>query len=80
MTQINMLEAKTELSKWVRKLENNEEDVVILARSGKPVAQLTRIDTPPVKKRIGVAKGKFTIPDDFDKWDPEIADMFGDKL
>ena len=73
MTQINMLEAKTDLSKWVRKLENNEEDVVILARSGKPVARLTRIDTPPVKKRIGVAKGKFTFPDDFDKWDSEIT-------
>ncbi len=80
MTQINMLEAKTDLSKWVKKLENKEEDVVILARAGKPIAQITLIPQKPVRKRIGVAKGKFTIPDEFDKWDSEIADMFGDKL
>ena len=80
MTQINMLEAKTDLSKWVKKLEDREEDVVILARSGKPVAQLTLIPKPVQKKRIGAAKGKFTIPDDFDRWDAEITELFGDKL
>lgn len=26
----------------------------------------------PVSKRIGVAEGKFKIPDEFDKWDKEI--------
>ena len=26
--------------------------------------------------RIGVAKGKFTVPDDFDKDDEEIAKLF----
>ena len=80
MTQINMLEAKTDLSKWVKKLENKEEDVVVLARSGKPVAQLTLIPGGQAKKRIGVAKGKFTIPKDFDKWDDEIEDMFEGEL
>ena len=30
--------------------------------------------TPP--KRLGTAKGKFSIPDDFDHWDEEIADLF----
>ena len=80
MTQINMLEAKTDLSKWVRKLENNEEDVVILARSGEPVAQLTLIPKSPAKKRIGVAKGKFSIPKNFDAWDQEVEDMFEEVL
>ena len=32
------------------------------------------------KKRIGMAKGKFTIPKDFDKWDDEIEDMFEGEL
>ena len=80
MTQINMLEAKTDLSKWIKKLENKEEKVVVIARSGIPVAQITLIPQTPKFKRIGVAKGKFTIPKDFDKWDEEIEEMFGDKI
>ena len=80
MTQINMLEAKTELSKLVRLLENKQEDVIVIARNGKPVAKLTLADKPKSGKRIGVAKGKFTIPRDFDKWDHEIEEMFGGEI
>ena len=80
MTQINMLEAKTDLSKWVKKLETKEEDVVVLARNGVPVAQLTLIPEQPAKERIGVAKGKFVVPSDFDEWDQEIDAMFGGDL
>ncbi len=36
-----------------------------------------RIETPP--KRIGVAEGKFVVPDDFDACNDEIAEMFGVK-
>ena len=32
----------------------------------------------PVEKRIGAAKGKLHVPDEFDEWDKEIAEMFGD--
>ena len=34
LTQVNMLEAKTDLSKLVRMLETKEEDVIYLARNG----------------------------------------------
>ena len=80
MTQMNMLEAKTELSKLVKMLETKQEDVIYLARNGTAVAQLTLIPQKPASKRIGVAEGKFTVPDDFDSWDKELEDMFGDKL
>lgn len=30
-------------------------------------------------KRIGVAEGKFVVPDDFDECNDEIAEMFGVK-
>ena len=30
-------------------------------------------------KRIGVAEGKFVVPDDFDECNDEIAEMFGEK-
>lgn len=30
-------------------------------------------------KRIGVAEGKFVVPDDFDACNNEIQEMFGEK-
>ncbi len=80
MTQVNMLEAKTDLSKLVKMLETKQEDVIYLARNGKAVAQMTLIPPKNADKRIGVAEGKFKIPDDFDSWDKEIEEMFSEKL
>ena len=79
MTQVNMLEAKTDLSKLVRMLETKEEDVIYLARNGTAVAQMTLIPKSSCQKRIGAAEGKFKIPDEFDAWDKEIEEMFGGK-
>lgn len=80
MTQVNMLEAKTDLSKLVRLLETKEEDVIYLARNGTAIVQMTLIPEQPVKKRIGVAEGKFLIPDEFDVWDKEVEEMFGGEV
>ncbi len=76
MIQANMLEAKTELSKLIKLLETGQVDVVYIARNNVPVAQLTAVDLPAATKRVGVAKGKFSIPDGFDIWDAEVEDMF----
>ncbi len=35
------------------------------------------IQTETTSKRIGIAKGKFAVPDDFDSCNDEIAKMFG---
>ena len=40
MTQVNMFQAKTDLSKLIRSLEQGEQDVIVIARDGKPVAEL----------------------------------------
>lgn len=77
MTQVNMLEAKTELSRLVKMLETNQEEVIYLARNGTAVVQMTLIPKKPVSKRIGVAEGKFKVPDEFDAWDKEVEEMFG---
>lgn len=76
MVRINMLQAKTELSKWVKKLEDREEDVIVLARNGRPVAQLVLIPQIDCAGRIGAAKGKLSIPEGFDDWDAEIEESF----
>ena len=77
MTQVNMLEAKTDLSKLVKMLETKQEEVIYLARNGTAVAQMTLIPKQPVSRRIGVAEGKFKVPYDFDAWDKEVEEMFG---
>ena len=76
MLQVNVFEAKTELSKLIRLLESGREDYITVARSGKPVAKITLINETPVSKRIGVAKGKFTVKGDFDADNCEISKLF----
>lgn len=80
MIQVNMFEAKSDLSKLVKMLETQEEDVIYIARNGIKIAQLTLIQTPDISKRIGIAEGKMILPDDFDRTfdnlDREIMDMF----
>lgn len=80
MTQVNMLEKNTDLSKLINMLENDEEDVIYIERDGVSVAQITLIPQIDVSKRIGIAKGKLNLPDDFDEvfdsLDDEIAELF----
>ena len=77
MCQMNVLEAKTNFSKIIAMLERKEEKEVIIARAGKPVVKIIRIEPVDIAKRIGVAAGKFVVPDDFDEPDDDIARMFG---
>ena len=76
MIQVNVLEAKTDFSKLIRLIETNREDEIIVARNGRPVVKITAIEKKPVSRRIGVAEGKFTMPDDFDVDNEYIANLF----
>ena len=78
--QVNILEAKTNLSNLVRLVETGKEESVIIARYGRPVAKLVVYNDTPVQTRIGIAKGKLKSPDDLDKYNDEIAEMFGGPL
>ena len=78
--QVNILEAKTELSKLIRLVETGKEESVIIARYGKPVVKLTPYTDVPVSKRIGIAKGKLKAPVNLDAHNDEIADLFGGSL
>ena len=75
--QVNVFEAKTDFSKLIRLLESGREEYITVARYGKPVAKIVPYESTPVSKRIGVAKGKINLPDDFDfdAGNEEIAAM-----
>jgi len=75
MMQVNILEAKADFSKLIRLLESKREDYITVARNGKPIAKITLIEAPPVTKRIGAGKGRFTVNGDFDADNLEIAEM-----
>ena len=65
MTQMNVHEAKTHLSKLLDQALAGE-DVVIM-RSGKPLVRLTPVETAPASRALGTAKGDFVVPEDFNE-------------
>ncbi len=76
MLTINMPQAKSTLSRLVDAVETGVEDEVIIARNGRPAARLVRIKVAATGKRIGVARGKFTVPASIDTDADTIAAMF----
>jgi antitoxin (DNA-binding transcriptional repressor) of toxin-antitoxin stability system len=74
MRQVNVHEAKTELSKLLELVEAGER--VIIARAGRPVAVLERYQPVLRKRRLGQFRGQGTIPDDFDATPDELLRAF----
>ncbi|HNC99703.1 MAG TPA: type II toxin-antitoxin system prevent-host-death family antitoxin [Myxococcota bacterium] len=69
--QVNVLEAKTQLSRLLDRAEAGEE--VIIARAGHPVARLVAVQRGPSEapRVLGALQGKGWIADDFDAPLPE---------
>lgn len=69
MKTVNIYEAKTRLSQLVEEAASGED--VVIARAGRPVARLTRLQKTARKRRLGLLDGRFRIPDDFNRPLPE---------
>lgn len=54
MTEVNIHEAKTHLSRLLEKVQQGEE--VIIAKAGKPIAKLVKVQKPSPRK-FGTARG-----------------------
>ncbi|MFP5504963.1 MAG: type II toxin-antitoxin system Phd/YefM family antitoxin [Gammaproteobacteria bacterium] len=76
MNAINMLEAKTNLSRLVDAIERGAEREIVIARNGRPVARLVPVAEGPIEQRIGVAHGRFAAPDDIDAHNAAVARLF----
>lgn len=76
MQSVNMLQAKSSLSRLVEAIEQGEEREIVIARNGRPAAKLVPMETVPAGKRIGVAKGIFEVPDSIDAGNDEVARLF----
>lgn len=72
--EVNIHEAKTHLSKLLRKVAAGEE--IIISKAGEPVARIVPI-AGRERRRFGVDSGLFEVPDDFDAELPaDLLDRF----
>ena len=64
MRAFNIHEAKTQLSRLVEEAAAGEPFVI--AKAGKPMVKVTRVDAPEgkAKRRLGSLKGKIKVPRD----------------
>lgn len=74
MTQVNLHEAKTHLSRLVDRAAAGEE--IVIARSGRPVARLVSLGEKPSPRRLGLYHGQIGVSDDFDELPEELARAF----
>ena len=65
---VNIHEAKTHLSRLLRRVAGGEE--VVIAKAGKPIARLSPM-TAPGKRPLGLDQDRGFIADDFDAPLPE---------
>ena len=80
MRQVNVHQAKTQLSQLLADVEAGEE--IVIARAGKPIARLVA-EAPAlaVRRQAGAMKGEFVW--DEDAWkagDAEILEIFEESL
>lgn len=75
MKQVNTHEAKTQLSRLLRRVAAGEE--VTIANRGVPVARLVPVPPKKAQRVLGIFRGQFTVPDDFDAPLPDdLLDLF----
>ena len=71
---MNVHEAKTHLSRLLRRVAAGEE--IVIARAGRPLAKLVPI-APSGTRTFGTDSGRFEVPDDFDEPLPDaVLDTF----
>lgn len=73
MKTVSVHEAKTHLSRLLRRVAAGEE--VVIAKSGRPVARLVAL-TQTRSRVLGSDRGVFQVPPDFD--DPLPDDVIAD--
>jgi prevent-host-death family protein len=73
--EVNIHEAKTHLSRLLKRVAEGEE--VVIARAGQPVARLVRIQPQRTTRPLGMYEGSVVVPDDFnDPLPPELLAQF----
>ena len=75
MKQVNIHEAKSQLSRLLEDVEGGER--IVIARAGEPVAVLVPYRAAARRRRLGLFAGEATMHADFDELPADIAAAFG---
>lgn len=70
---VNISDAKTNLSKLIDMVSNGE--TIVIAKNNRPIADLV-IHKPQGKRKLGLLRGKISIPNNFTQEDAEVNEMF----
>lgn len=79
MPIVNMLTAKSNLSRLVKAVEDGAESEIIIARNGKPAARIVPIaPKKDASRRLGRLDGRYPVmsQEEFDADNDEIAALF----
>jgi prevent-host-death family protein len=74
MRQVNVHEAKSQLSKLLEQVESGER--IVIARAGRPVAVLVGYEAASRRRTLGLFRGQATIAPDFDELPSDIEAAF----
>jgi prevent-host-death family protein len=61
--EVNIHEAKTHLSKLLRRVAAGED--IVISRAGRPIAKIVPF-VAPERRRFGIDRGVFEVTEDFD--------------
>ena len=70
---VNVADAKANLSKLIQLAHQGEK--IVIAKNNTPLVELVA-HRPQGLRKLGLLRGKFTVPDDFDAPSPEIEALF----
>ena len=75
MKAVNTHEAKTQFSRLLRRVAAGEE--ITIANRGVPVARLVPVPPEKTQRVLGIFRGQFSVPADFDAPLPDaLLDLF----
>ena len=73
--EVNIRQAKTHLSRLLQRVAGGEE--ITIARAGVPVARLVAVEPRRTPRPLGMDRGRFAVPEDFDAALPdEVLALF----
>jgi len=79
VTTINIAAAKAHFTEYARRVQAGER--FVLCNRNKPFAEIRPLHvTPQGKRPFGLGRGLLSVPDDFNKPDPEIEELFNGRM
>ena len=70
MTTVRIEEIKRDILRWLQRVEAGEK--IVILKANKPMAEIIPLSEKSMDLRpIGLCKGEFSVPDDFDASLPE---------